>query len=417
MRKTIGTAVEETLEDLGYFTRRALTFMTGKASTQIGVTSLLGFVMGVADPTEHLLTTAIAVSGVMGVSAGLVQMDHTHRKAQLLDRYREEISKVTGKSPAKVQEQDLLDVANGSFTKNIPRNPTLRQALKQSTTARNIGVLVSAAAAAATFFIISSTLGHVDFGHFTSVGQAAGELLSHGLAGFLTYNVIKQPLHFIAAKVMGLREETVDDCIATIKRARAHGKLIAQEQVLDVYIEAHPQLGENIKTGFGKDFADMNVAEKIRVMESIPKDQFDLRKVTEDINLGHIKPEELAFMAFGQRSGVERKARNILPARPAIVDGLWNFLNGLTAGWTAPARETTDAEVAAALPALPGKTDYIIHSPDENTAAMGIRNTEEKDGAKRSFAAMVGRKHTPEGISHVERYEQSVQQPDVVLNR
>lgn len=424
MRKTLKNTVEEIFDDLGYTTRRALTFIGGKAGAQASslwvlgplVGGAIGYATGIGAGATELVTDVVTIAGVMGVSAGLVQMDHNHRQEHLLNRYRQEISNVTGKSPSQVQVQDLQAVASGSFDRNITHNPTLKQALNQSRAKRNLGVIISAVAAAATYVLVGNMLGHVDSTAFTSVTNATTTLLEHGIASFLTYNIIKQPLHFVAGKLLGLREETVDDAIAHIRRTRTHGKLVAQEQVLDVFIEAHPEIGQSVEQQFGKPFWDMHADEKIRVMQSIPKEHLDLRKTTEDINLGHIKPEELAFMAFGQRSGVERKQLDILPKRPPVMDSMWNFLHGLTAGWTAPARETTSEEVAAALPHLNGKTDYVIHTPDENTAGFAIHNTDEKDGAKRSFAAMVGRQQTPEGLSHVERYEQTLQQ-DGVLTR
>jgi hypothetical protein len=412
MRKTLGTHIEEIFDDLGYYTRRALTFMTGKAGVSVLAQSLPGVIITLTNfggTAGEYVASTLAVSGVMGISAGLVQMDHNHRSESLMNRYREEIATATGKAPDKVQEQDLLNVAD--------RNPTLRQALKHSARERNIGVVISAVSAAATYIATGLIFGSHAVDLSQSIGAVASDLLTRGLTGFAAYNLVKAPLHLAASQLLGLKEETVDDAIASIRRTRAHGKLVAQEQVLDVFIEAHPEIGKSVEAQFGKPFWNMKVDEKIQVMKSIPKEQLDLRKTTEDINLGHIKPEELAFMAFGQRSGVERKPLDILPKRPEVMDSLWNFLHGLTAGWTAPARETTSEEVAAALPELKGKTEYVIHTPDENTAGFAIHNTDEKDGAKRSFAAMVGRQKTPEGLTHVERYAQELQQDGVLAGR
>lgn len=438
MLKAIKEKIVGVLEDFGYSAKRSAAFIFGKGggvalgqSVGLWAGGLLGTMAGLDGATGQALQAVTAmtlmVGAVAGVSGGLVQVDYKHRRHLLRERYQDEIGAVVGKKPEKVTEADMEKVARGDFHAGIAANPALREELKNETLKRNIGVVLSAVVAAATFLIlhdVEAVAGALHDGAAMlsksatdSFAFKTADFLLHGVAGLATYNVIKTPLHWAVGEMTGLETETVNDRVTEIKRGLARGHAVSQEQILEVFINAHPEVGEQIEAEFGKEYDRLPKQVRQEILGEVQK-SIDIAGITESINHGRMKPEELAFSAYGQHSGCELKPEGSIQHHSTnILDGMWHALSSLTGGFTGKADHAAAAEhIDRHMPAMPGKTDYAVYVPDANTAGMGMTNVQEEPGRRQSFAAAVGRNVSDDGGSHVERLEQKMSQ-EVVVTR
>lgn len=441
MLEKIARFFEDTVDDPVYSIKRGLAYILGKSGGQIAglqlgllagpiIATIAGF-----DPSSatHFIGTTLAVGGVAGVSGYLVQVDFLHSRHSLLERYREEVGSLLGKAPDKVQEEDMELAARGDFKKGVPANPAIRRELRNSWLQRNIGVILSAVVSAATFLIVHEfdpggmkELEHLlPGGHGTALdvltaavqgttqgitlGGFAKVLGINGLAGLITYHTLKTPAHWVVSDILGIDEHSVNDRVTEIKRTLGHGREVQPEQVLGLFIHAHPDIEEQVKAEYGEEFDRMSREQK-QALLNIVKQYMDIESVTEHINKGRIRPEELIFSAFGQKSGVEVADDGVIVHQGNVLDNMWQGLSALTGGF----RKTADsperkAQVSQGLAdGLDGKTTVTVHTPDADHAHMHLENEIDEPGRRQSFAALVGRSvdHSADGLSHVERLEQ-----------
>jgi len=125
----------------------------------------------------------------------------------------------------------------------------------------------------------------------------------HAVIGMLAYKAIEEPVHWIADKMFGLDDKTVNDTIIGIERDREAGKAISREQVLSAFVAANPELDKLIVANYGKHFDDLDLATKQRATNDINQ-MIPLDRLTQDINAGRVHATELAFAVHGQASGV-----------------------------------------------------------------------------------------------------------------
>lgn len=432
MLKKLKRVFEGIADDFGYFLKRGSAFILGKTGGQIageGMAIAAVSMLGVIGSFEAIIATTLAAGAVAGVSVGLVQSDFLHRRNQLVDRYREEVGSVLNKAPDKVQEADLELISRGDFKNGLEANPAIRQELKNSWLERNVGAILSTAVAVTTFLLVHSInpasyfmpeianelahgAAHVlasAVSHPEVLLELAGVLGINGLAGFATYHTIKTPLHIMSAQIFGIEENTVNDQITEIKRTLGHSRSVSPEQVLGVFIQAHQDVAEQLKAEYGKEYENMHKSERQQIL-SVIQQYMDINSLTEDINKGRMRPEELAFISFGQQSGIGKQDDGTFKHHGNIIDGMWHGLSAITHGFHSTARPTSGEEMSSYVGNMPGTTTYTVTTPDENSAHLQIDNSFEEPGRKQSFTARVGRKIEDNGMSHVERLEQSSNQ-------
>lgn len=435
MWKRISRSIESVLEDFGYFAKRVSALMFGKQGAELlaaymgplagaSIAYIAGFGESAAGATlEAAVGMTLAVGAVAGVSAGLVQSDFLHRRHMLKERYKKEIGAIVGKSPEKVTEADMEKVARGSFQENIQPNPTLHEEIHNTRLERNIGGVLSVIAAAATFLILHSDAVHGALSQVVdtiapgagTAAMVATKLAVNGVAGLITYYGIKTPAHWLAAAVTELELETTNDRVTDIKRALASGHHISPEKVLEVFINAHPEVAEQLEAEYGRSYENLNHMHKRAILEEVQQ-SIDILRLTEDINHGRVRPEELAFTAFGQESGLAPAGEGSIQQHSTnVLHGMWHSLKSLTGNYQHPAKAADTQELAANLP-MPGTTQFEIHTPDANTASLALNNYYEEPGRKQNFVARIGRKVSDEGLTHVERLEQSTSQ-ETILTR
>lgn len=301
--------VEDFFDDFAHNGRKMALFTLGKGSIKTSpelINATAGLIVGGTSTVGHYLTPIVIPAGAV-FSSALVQGDHLHRREKLLSAYREEIGSVLGKSAQAVTEQDMDLVAQGDEKGGIKSNPTLKEALDQSAKERNWGVAISAIASVTTGLVVGGLM-HSAPGAPPALLEGFSLPTTLAMVGAISlgiYQAISLPMHYVAEKMFGLDRDTVQDRIHSIHHAVERGRTVSQEKVFGAFVQAHPQIDTMIAQGFGKKFDRLNKDDKRTVLNIIGP-QVELEKLTQDINLGHIKCEELAFVVHGQLSGVER---------------------------------------------------------------------------------------------------------------
>ena len=308
--------INDPTKELGYFARRSGLFVAGKQMAESFGDSLGAAIEPILTPqvASYLPAAASVIKGTgglaviglaAGVSAGLTQMDYQHRKDSLAEMYKEEISLKLGKKIDGVGRSDLDKLA--------PTNYVIDEELRRNSKQRTFGVALSFIASMASLAVIRIVLPAL-LGPTLGIGvegaqsfmQEAGTFLIRGAAALITYQLVKDPLHAIADKLFDIDKVTVNDGIVSIGNDRKAGKAISREQVLSVFVAAHPQLAQFIVRNFGQHYDNLSLDDKKRATTELNK-IIPLDKLTLEINSGKTNVTELAFAVQGEISGVDHE--------------------------------------------------------------------------------------------------------------
>lgn len=398
MLKYIANTVSQVIEDAGYQAPRALTQIVGKGTVKVGSEAALAGIAGLTSGVGPLIMVAGPLSAA--VSMAIVHGDHVHRRFRLLKRYGKEIAAKLGdgRTPETLTEKDLELVANGDKKAGIVANPILKSALEDSSKERGWGMAIAAitslvsVAAAVMLFHSGGALEDL---------KGISKLLVGGAVGFSIYVPVSTTLHYIGQKFFGLEKETVEERIHGIRRSVEYGKAISQEQVLEVVVAANPAMDKIIQYNFGKRFAKLDEAERAQLIEAV-QSQIDLARITADINAGVLRPEELAFTAVGQESGV---------GRLKAPEERKRFKSWAQEAWQSCV-ESCQALLPSTRPVAveqsPEAVTIRAESEDKNTQALLHAEHHEAPGKKHSFVKMVGARRGQEGdMSFVQQVESS----------
>ena len=316
--------INDPTKEIGYFAQRSGLFVAGKETAHaLGQTIGSGIEAASPETARWVATSAgVAAPGVSGlviiglaagVSSALTQMDYIHRKDNLKDLYKEELALKLKKPVDKITRADLDDLAK--------TNAVVDEELGRNRKQRNYGVALSFIASMASLAVVTLALPAalgvlMGAGGPVAVSAAVGGVLGEGLlanvvaflgkgvVGLLAYHTVKEPLHFLADKLFGIDKITVNDHIVGLKRERDAGKAISREQVLSIFVAAHPEVEQYIVAGYGKKFDDLKPADKQKAAQELNA-LIPLDALTIDINSGKRNVAELAFAVQGDISGVD----------------------------------------------------------------------------------------------------------------
>lgn len=387
---TLTGKAADVFEDLGYNSRKWAKHVLGKAGIKGAAELAVGAIAGSEGFNWAVVGVAAPVAAAL--SASLVQGDHLHRRASLLNEYRNEIASWLNKQdggnrkPGELRDADLDLAGFGDRKRGINGNPVLRESLEQSAKERNWGVAISA---------ISTVLSTVVVGGMLHQPMEGLNLLTKsligGAVGFAMYMPISTAIHWVAETMFGLEKVTVNDRIKDMSRVRGQGKEVSQGQVFEAFLQAHPEMNRMIRAGFGKRFAKLSEQDKQKVM-AVVGPQLNLAQITDDINHDRMRPEELAFKLYEQQSGVTLGA----VARPhrQSMGQTWAKMFSL---FTHHAQPKEQAAPAPATESTPEHVAVAVQSADGREQAAAEAYREDKPGRKVSFVQMVGRKKGEDG--------------------
>ncbi len=287
----------------------------------------------------------IGVPLITGFQAFLDYRKEQNAKHHLLDEFAEEISQVLGKDGKDLTLKDLETVINGDRHKGIPPNSVLKEEWDRIGRKRSMQFATTAMAGVAALVAILAPIFPADAvgvanevanNGMTNIAHMAGVWVTNvkefilsitplssetgigmWLARGFTYTGItmsagiiiggvNNALDFVGGHILGISGKTTHDLIDDISHSLNNGKLVTKEQVLGVYVSANTDLAQDIKEYFGKSFEKLGW-QKQQAAVAIFGKEYDIHTITQDINFGVVKPQELAFSSIGQKSGVAAK--------------------------------------------------------------------------------------------------------------
>jgi len=273
-----------------------------------------------------------------GVTALFSQWDHHQEKVRIKNEYENEIGATLGKKASDVKVHDMEAAAK--------KNPVIGEALKRSTTRRNLSIAATvvgtAAAAAIGAFFMPAILGAVGLGGLTGIGLT----LAHGAVGALSFLGVETAVEKIGEKKLGLEEPAMKKVehhpaqqaklsassqITYLKQLRARGGNISQQQVMTVIASANPKAASQITARFGASYDKLSAPAQKAALDQFGS-QYHVAELTEALNNRQMRVQELAFAAYGQSSGTERFESPRERALKQKIDTLTAQLNGQGAG-------------------------------------------------------------------------------------
>jgi hypothetical protein len=229
------------------------------------------------------------------MSAVLAQMEYRHKRDELKELYKEELSAQLGKPSDKIVTED--------FDRLAATNHTFGEELAKAKKERNLGVGVIAVS---TLGAVGAALGIMSL--LTPVGAAAaGFSITNWLAttavAMMAYGVIKYPMQKLGEKIFGVEKKTTHERIEEMYKDHQAGKVISRERVFEVFVHANPPLDAFIEQKYGKPFDKLKPVDKLYLADTIGK-KLGVEPIAEAINKGKIRSTELAFTVDGKFSGV-----------------------------------------------------------------------------------------------------------------
>ena len=274
-------------------------FVTGRSAVSLGVGGT------VAAGAMHAATGAfIALPLGAGIMGYLTQMDHEYREQELTNFYREELAAKFGKDPKKIGISDLKTLAKGDASQGIEANPVMAEALKHNDKDRTLSIAVHAIAAAGTLALVAGA------------AFAGVPALALGLGAMLTCTVADMVLQKVAHDVLDMNTPIRQDHIQSLQKELADGNHVTRGQVLDTLLSTNKGLAKQVEKSMGVSFSSLDAQEK-EYAAGIIGPRFNLDQMTQDLNQGVLKPQELTFIAYGQHSGVEPKPAPVSIAEKA----------------------------------------------------------------------------------------------------
>jgi hypothetical protein len=269
----------------GYIAKEAVSSAIGGAATALEGPSLV-----------------IGVGVAAAASVMINQASYQSRRTFLREMYKDEVAAQLGKSPKKIKDRDIDLVAKGDPARGISGNKVIEDELSKLKKLRNVGMLVTVASLLGTVAVMMTiTAG------FSTAGLAplamTGAYVAKGFAGFAIHKVLESPLKWASKKLFNLNELTTHERIEELRKEHRKGKVIARAQVLDVFISANDDLGQFVKSQYGKSFDKLSSQEKQSVVEAVDQ-HIPITKIAENLNAGRVKVSELAFAVEGKVSGV-----------------------------------------------------------------------------------------------------------------
>lgn len=282
-----------------------LELFLNRDGAQLASRVMIGGLLGLAMSAGAGWVAAVCVGAVAfnGYAQNTVRR---FRQKVLMELYRSEIAAVENvENKCDVTLSHLKDVAKPQIEggKGIV---ALNDAMELFTSKRNSNVLIQATTIGVMLALMGSLAAVASAASLPSLALAGG-------AAFV-YNEVYKMVDGIANISLGLDDKhTISREVRAINDQIALGGRISSTRVLRVFVEANPKLGEAIKAQHGEEYDELPVDQKRAIVKQYDN-EYNLYTLTRDINCGVINPTELAFLAYGQNSGVPRKSEeDILP--------------------------------------------------------------------------------------------------------
>lgn len=265
--------------------------------------SLWRFVRSVVQLSSVVVFGAIGTFAATSLFAGLSVFRNNSAekrvKKDLLELYSKEVSAITNKP---VSELKIADLETAAYHSNGGKKNAIAIELEALSKNKNrditvglIGIVGVAALSAVTASVISA-----------SMLTGAGFMMMSTAFGIASNFVFMSAEH-IVSKAKG--EKVNYSFNAELKELTAQSRLreITSEQVFDLLLKAHPEIGNEIKQKYSEPYMALPAKIKTDIVESY-EDRVHAKQLTGMINRAEMNAQELGFIAYGDSSGNKMKA-------------------------------------------------------------------------------------------------------------
>jgi hypothetical protein len=100
-------------------------------------------------------------------------------------------------------------------------------------------------------------------------------------------------------------------------RQQAATQQVQPAKVLQVFLKAQPNMQAQVQQQFGKSYDEMSLGEKRQVVALYDK-ALHINELTAKINSGSMRPTEIAWIVYGQRTGVPERVVSVTPTQQDV---------------------------------------------------------------------------------------------------
>lgn len=238
-------------------------------------------------------------------------------KRRITNAFRPEIAALTGKHWKQVTTDDLDTLAVGHRGNDQPAIKAFEEKINQNNSKRFLSLLGHVVGAAVAFGAIWFGFSHFE-ASFIEAGNSTKEFVSSlGLgswganipamtaAGVISL-ISDTAFTVIGERVLGLNKDTVYDMVQTLKKEMRNGRMVTEEKVFGIVLAANPGFAESIQEKYGQTFDKLPAKYQKEIINAFNQ-SYPIKQITEEIDSGARRANELAFFAYGQQSGVPLK--------------------------------------------------------------------------------------------------------------
>ena len=267
---------------LGQTARVGARLLTVAGATAAGVSGSAGafYSMGL-----------IGIGTGVGLQAYMNDEDYKHNVAQLGSMYQKEISAYLEVPSSEIDATHLEQLAE--------INPTIQQQLDKERMIRNIRTGAVIAAGVLGFMAVVSVVATMAP---VGVAVAFSTKVMAGMAGFATIKLSQPVLQAAIENKYEINRPTTHEVIKRLQRKKDKVQHINQQQVMEAYLSAKPELEQEIIEEFGAPLGALTIADQQRVLLEYGE-AFNIEEVTLAINENRLDPRELIFRVHGEESG------------------------------------------------------------------------------------------------------------------
>lgn len=243
--------------------------------------------------TKSIMTNSLKLNAAFGmvISSAVLLFwdvsDYRQEKKKVTREYAEEIAACVGKFPDKINVKDFEAVA--------ANNPTLAESLHRMKKTRNLHMVSNVVSTAIAFTAAAVLLAPVALGIGTAILGAGVSFLTFIAADAAANAIGKRMLHLKEPKIKDVEknpslqpELSMPSQVRYLEWLQDRRLEITPEQVLILMNKANPNM-------------------------NIPQEQTE--QLAQDLNDRLVNAQELAFIAYGQESGVPKRE---IPERSAL---------------------------------------------------------------------------------------------------
>ena len=385
-------------------------YQASKWSLWAGGQALKGTITGIS---SALLTIAAGTAGLalpgilafgaigtLGIVVGAVlnkrilNLEHDREEHRILSFYRKEVAAQTGQVANEVTIDDLRLAA--------AKNETLAEALKRNDEKVNsrmrawvagaiLATIVLGVLFAPGFGLLAATVNFAGGGIPAMIGGAA----VRGLFGALTFNLARPILDVFSDKFSGIAKHTSHDYIKELREIHDQGQQLSPQQVMEAFVKANPDIEAGIEQKYGKSFDAIVKKDHRGTLQEIYAQlgkNFDLEKITNDINVGRISVTELAYLVRGQKSGVEPVEPDTRTTKEKLQDGL-----ELAKEKAAEIKEAAAEKIEAAKEHVAAAKEHVSQAWQAGKERLASITHHAPAPVSSSFVERTGRQYGPRG--------------------